>query len=116
MNLKKWMALALSSAALVAAAGCGGNSAPAKSGAASGSKVSGQVTVSGSSAQTGSPAQRQNRSSQGNQDLHNTGYPRESSGNGSPGCDQNSGGGYHPSYEDYMNIPEEGEEEGLPFH
>lgn len=50
MNLKKWMALALSSAALVAAAGCGGNSAPAKSGAASGSKVSGQVTVSGSSA------------------------------------------------------------------
>ncbi|MDY4971062.1 MAG: single-stranded DNA-binding protein [Lachnospiraceae bacterium] len=73
-------------------------------------------SVSGSSAQTGSPAQRQNRSSQGNQDLHNTGYPRESSGNGSPGCDQNSGGGYHPSYEDYMNIPEEGEEEGLPFH
>lgn len=50
MNLKKWMALALSSAALVAAAGCGGNSAPAKSAAASGSKVSGQVTVSGSSA------------------------------------------------------------------
>lgn len=50
MNLKKWMALALSSAALVAAAGCGGNSAPAKSGAASGAKVSGQVTVSGSSA------------------------------------------------------------------
>lgn len=50
MNLKKWMALALSSAALVAAAGCGGNSAPAKSSAASGSKVSGQVTVSGSSA------------------------------------------------------------------
>ena len=50
MNLKKWMALALSLAALVAAAGCGGNSAPAKSAAASGSKVSGQVTVSGSSA------------------------------------------------------------------
>ena len=50
MNLKKWMALSLSSAALVAAAGCGGDSTPAKSGAASGSKVSGQVTVSGSSA------------------------------------------------------------------
>jgi phosphate transport system substrate-binding protein len=51
MNLKKWMAVALSGAALVAAAGCGGgNSAPAKSAAASGSKVSGQVTVSGSSA------------------------------------------------------------------
>lgn len=51
MNLKKWMAVALSGAALVAAAGCGGgNSAPAKSASASGSKVSGQVTVSGSSA------------------------------------------------------------------
>ncbi|WP_296955267.1 phosphate ABC transporter substrate-binding protein [uncultured Dialister sp.] len=51
MNLKKWMAVALSGAALVAAAGCGGGSpAPAKSAAASGSKVSGQVTVSGSSA------------------------------------------------------------------
>lgn len=51
MNLKKWMAVALSGAALVAAAGCGGgDSAPAKSAAASGSKVSGQVTVSGSSA------------------------------------------------------------------
>ena len=51
MNLKKWMAVALSGAALVAAAGCGGgSSAPAKSAAASGSKVSGQVTVSGSSA------------------------------------------------------------------
>ena len=45
------MAVALSGAALVAAAGCGGGSpAPAKSAAASGSKVSGQVTVSGSSA------------------------------------------------------------------
>ena len=37
MELKKWMALAVSSAAIVAVAGCGGgNSAPAKSGAASG--------------------------------------------------------------------------------
>ena len=51
MELKKWMALAVSSAAIVAVAGCGGgNSAPAKSGAASGAKVTGQVTVSGSSA------------------------------------------------------------------
>ena len=49
MNLKKWMAVALSSAALVAAAGCGGDSQPAKS-AASGAKVTGQVTASGSSA------------------------------------------------------------------
>ena len=48
MNLKKWMAVALSSAALVAA-GCGGDSQPAKS-AASGAKVTGQVTASGSSA------------------------------------------------------------------
>ena len=40
MELKKWMALAVSSAAIVAVAGCGGgNSAPAKSGAASGAKV-----------------------------------------------------------------------------
>ena len=44
MNLKKWMAVALSGA------GGGGSPAPAKSAAASGSKVSGQVTVSGSSA------------------------------------------------------------------
>ncbi len=49
MNLKKWMAVALSSAALVVAAGCGGDSQPAKS-AASGAKVTGQVTASGSSA------------------------------------------------------------------
>lgn len=49
MNLKKTLALALSAAALVAAAGCGGDSQPAKSGAAA-SKVTGQVTVSGSSA------------------------------------------------------------------
>ena len=50
MNLKKWMAVALSSAALVAAAGCGGgDSQPAKSGA-TGAKVTGQVTASGSSA------------------------------------------------------------------
>ncbi len=49
MNLKKWMAVALSSAALVAAAGCGGDSQPAKS-AGSGAKVTGQVTASGSSA------------------------------------------------------------------
>ena len=49
MNLKKWMAVALSSAALVAAAGCGGDSQPDKS-AASGAKVTGQVTASGSSA------------------------------------------------------------------
>lgn len=42
MELKKWMALAVSSAAIVAVAGCGGgNSAPAKSGAASGAKVTG---------------------------------------------------------------------------
>ena len=51
MNLKKWMALTLSSAALVAAAGCGGgNSQPAKSAASSAAKVTGQVTASGSSA------------------------------------------------------------------
>lgn len=50
MNLKKMMALALASTALIAAAGCGGNSEPAKSGAASGAKVIGQVTSSGSSA------------------------------------------------------------------
>ena len=43
------MALALASTALIAAAGCGGNSEPAKS-AASGAKVTGQVTSSGSSA------------------------------------------------------------------
>lgn len=49
MNLKKMMALALASTALIAAAGCGGNSQPAKS-AASGAKVTGQVTSSGSSA------------------------------------------------------------------
>lgn len=49
MNLKKMMALALASTALIAAAGCGGNSLPAKS-AASGAKVTGQVTSSGSSA------------------------------------------------------------------
>ena len=49
MNLKKWMAVALSSAALVAAAGCGGDSQPDKSGA-TGAKVTGQVTASGSSA------------------------------------------------------------------
>lgn len=50
MNWKKWMALTLSSAALVAAAGCGGGDQGAKSGAASGAKVTGQVTASGSSA------------------------------------------------------------------
>ena len=50
MKLKKMMALALASTALIAAAGCGGNSEPAKSGAASGTKVTGQVTSSGSSA------------------------------------------------------------------
>lgn len=50
MKLKKMMALALASTALIAAAGCGGNSQPAKSGAASGAKVTGQVTASGSSA------------------------------------------------------------------
>ncbi len=50
MKLKKMMALALASTALIAAAGCGGNSEPAKSGAASGAKVTGQVTASGSSA------------------------------------------------------------------
>ena len=50
MNWKKWMALTLSSAALVAAAGCGGGDQAAKSGAASGAKVTGQVTASGSSA------------------------------------------------------------------
>lgn len=50
MKLKKMMALALASTALIAAAGCGGNSEPAKSGAASGAKVTGQVTSSGSSA------------------------------------------------------------------
>lgn len=49
MELKKMMALALASTALIAAAGCGGNSEPAKSGA-SGAKVTGQVTASGSSA------------------------------------------------------------------
>lgn len=49
MKLKKMMALALASTALIAAAGCGGNSQPAKS-AASGAKVTGQVTSSGSSA------------------------------------------------------------------
>lgn len=49
MKLKKMMALALASTALIAAAGCGGNSEPAKSGA-SGAKVTGQVTSSGSSA------------------------------------------------------------------
>lgn len=49
MKLKKMMALALASTALIAA-GCGGNSEPAKSGAASGAKVTGQVTSSGSSA------------------------------------------------------------------
>lgn len=49
MKLKKMMALALASTALIAAAGCGGNSEPAKSGA-SGAKVTGQVTASGSSA------------------------------------------------------------------
>lgn len=49
MKLKKMMALALASTALIAAAGCGGNSEPAKS-AASGAKVTGQVTSSGSSA------------------------------------------------------------------
>ena len=48
MKLKKMMALALASTALIAAAGCGGNSEPAKSGAASGAKVTGQVTSSGS--------------------------------------------------------------------
>lgn len=50
MKLKKMMALALASTALIAAAGCGGNSEPAKSGAASAAKVTGQVTSSGSSA------------------------------------------------------------------
>lgn len=50
MELKKMMALALASTALIAAAGCGGNSETAKSGAASGTKVTGQVTSSGSSA------------------------------------------------------------------
>ena len=50
MNLKKWMALTLSSAALVAAAGCGGGDQPAKSTAGSAAKVTGQVTASGSSA------------------------------------------------------------------
>ena len=50
MNLKKWMALTLSSAALVAAAGCGGGDQPAKSAAGSVAKVTGQVTASGSSA------------------------------------------------------------------
>lgn len=50
MKLKKMMALALASTALIAAAGCGGNSEPAKSGAAAGAKVTGQVTSSGSSA------------------------------------------------------------------
>lgn len=49
MELKKMMALALASTALIAAAGCGGNSEPAKSGAP-GAKVTGQVTSSGSSA------------------------------------------------------------------
>ena len=49
MELKKMMALALASTALIAAAGCG-NSETAKSGAASGTKVTGQVTSSGSSA------------------------------------------------------------------
>ena len=49
MKLKKMMALALASTALIAAAGCGGNNQPAKS-AASGAKVTGQVTSSGSSA------------------------------------------------------------------
>ena len=39
MKLKKMMALALASTALIAAAGCGGNSQPAKSGAASGSSA-----------------------------------------------------------------------------
>lgn len=50
MKLKKMMALALASTALIAAAGCGGNNEPAKNGAASGAKVTGQVTSSGSSA------------------------------------------------------------------
>ena len=50
MDLKKWMALTLSSAALVAAAGCGGGDQPAKSAAGSAAKVTGQVTASGSSA------------------------------------------------------------------
>lgn len=50
MNLKKWMALTLSSAALVAAAGCGGGDQLAKSTAGSAAKVTGQVTASGSSA------------------------------------------------------------------
>lgn len=49
MKLKKMMALALASTALIAA-GCGGNSETAMSGAASGAKVTGQVTSSGSSA------------------------------------------------------------------
>ena len=39
MKLKKMMALALASTALIAAAGCGGNSEPAKSGAASGDTI-----------------------------------------------------------------------------
>ena len=50
MNLKKWMAVALSSAALVAAAGCGGGDSQSAKSAASGAKVTGQVTASGSSA------------------------------------------------------------------
>ena len=62
MELKKWMALAVSSAAIVAVAGCGGgNSAPAKSGAASGAKVTGQVTVSGSSAREGCSSKVQDK-------------------------------------------------------
>lgn len=50
MKLKKMMVLVLASTALIAAAGCGGNSEPAKSGAVSSAKVTGQVTSSGSSA------------------------------------------------------------------
>ena len=62
MKLKKMMALALASTALIAAAGCGGNSEPAKSGAASGAKVTGQVTSSGSSAISAIPMYRLKRS------------------------------------------------------
>ena len=62
MELKKWMALAVSSAAIVAVAGCGGgNSAPAKSGAASGAKVTGQVTVCTSSAREGCSSKVQDK-------------------------------------------------------
>ena len=51
MNLKKWTLVAVSSAVLLTAAGCGGSDTAKKDGkSATGSKITGSVTVSGSSA------------------------------------------------------------------